>query len=216
MFTGLIEHLGVIASIDPSPAGQRIVVDAGSWQHHAKLGDSISVNGCCLTVAEAPRGSMLAFDVIPETLAKTTLGTLARGKRVHLEPSATASTLLGGHIVQGHVDGVAEVLDNGTEPPLHLAEVAAPTAADWRLRLRLPVALMEFAAPKGSIAIDGVSLTIAVLDPREHTLEIALIPTTLEKTTLGTLRPGDSVNVECDTIAKTVVHWLKHFANRNA
>lgn len=214
MFTGLIEHLGVVASVEPSPAGRRIVIDAGAWHHFAKVGDSISVNGCCLTIALAPRGTTLAFDAVPQTLSKTTLGTLTPGTRVHLEPSATASTLLGGHIVQGHVDAVAEVLENGPEPPLHLAGVAAPAGSDWRLRVRLPPALMEYATPQGSIALDGVSLTLARVDPREHAIEIALIPATLDKTTLGALRPADRINVECDPIAKTVVHWLKHHANR--
>jgi riboflavin synthase len=139
------------------------------------------------------------FDVVPETLDKTTIGELTPGRRVHLEHSATPSTLLGGHVVQGHVDGVGVV-------------ESIVTDGEWRVRLRPPRELMEYVAPKGSIALDGVSLTIAALDAGEGWFEVALIPTTLEKTTLAEWRPGSRCNLEMDAFAKMAVHWLKHFA----
>jgi riboflavin synthase len=140
---------------------------------------------------------MLAFDVVAQTLALTTLGGLAPGQRVHLEPSATLATLLGGHLVQGHVDGVGTV-------------ASVRTSGEWRARITPPAHLMEYLAPQGSIAVQGVSLTLAAIaPPREAWFEIALIPTTLAKTTLGELRGGSRVNLECDVIAKHVVHWLK-------
>jgi riboflavin synthase alpha subunit len=143
-------------------------------------------------------GGMLAFDAIPETLAKTTIGELVVGSRVHLEASATMATLLGGHLVQGHVDGVGVVK-------------FVKTAGEWRARIEVPSELAEFFAPKGSVCVQGVSLTVMALDARERWFEIALIPTTLAKTTLGELREGSRVNVECDAIGKQVVYWLKQF-----
>lgn len=202
MFTGLIEATGAIAAATPIEAGVRLVITAPGWNHRPAVGDSISVSGCCLTVAAEPGpAGELSFDVVPETLAKTTLGSWKPGRAVNLEHSATASTLLGGHIVQGHVDGVGEV-------------IALARTPEWRVRIRPPVALMEFIAPKGSIAVDGVSLTVAALSPTEGWFEVALIPTTLEKTTLSELGPGERCNLECDVLSKTIVHWLKHYGQR--
>ncbi len=203
MFTGLISATGRVVSSLPSPAGRRLVIDPGAWNHHPGVGDSISVSGVCLTVASPPDPT-LTFDVIPETLQKTTLGSWQPGHRVNLEHAATAATFLGGHIVQGHVDGVGEVLANTSAPD------------GWRLRVRPDASLLEYLVPKGSIAVDGVSLTLATIDPAGAWFEIGLIPTTLEATTLGSLRPGSRVNLECDTISKTVVHWLRHFAGRRS
>lgn len=200
MFTGLIEAVGRIVRCEPVPAGRRLLVDPGAWPHRPRRGDSIAISGCCLTVAEEPApGGPLAFDVIPETLAKTVLGGFAPGDRVNLEHAATLASFLDGHVVQGHVDGVASV-------------ALVSTAAEWRVRLTPPAALMEYIIPKGSIAIDGVSLTVAGLSPQEGWFEVALIPTTLEKTTLGDLRAGSRCNIECDAMSKTVVHWLRHYA----
>lgn len=205
MFTGLIEFMGRVAARHPSPAGERLVIDVSGWSHTPTHGESIAVQGCCLTAAEVPQPGAeprhVAFDVIPETLAKTTLGMLEPGSRVHLEASATLATLLGGHLVQGHVDGVGSVESVLTE-------------GQWRVRIQTPAALMEYMAPKGSVCLEGVSLTIADVSPGEAWFEVALIPTTLEKTTLGGLRKGSKVNLECDAIAKTVVHWLRHYAGR--
>lgn len=172
------------------------MVDLRPWAHIPALGDSISVNGCCLTVASA--GPEVAFDVIPETLAKTTLGSLAAGETVNLEHAVTASTLMGGHFVQGHVDGVGKVL-------------SVQTKGEWRVRIQPPADLMPFMAPKGSVCVEGVSLTLAAVDPASGWFEVALIPTTLELTTLGSLKAGSAVNLEADMLAKTVVNYLRHF-----
>lgn len=208
MFTGLIEFMGRMQSVKPSPAGVRLVVDASGWTHRPGVGESISINGCCLTLATEAGSDgpgTLAFDVVPETLAKTTLGTLEAGTLVHMEASATPTTLLGGHIVQGHVDGVGEV-------------EWVRTQGEWRARVRVPETIAEFLTPKGSIAVEGVSLTLAAvgIEPGGGWFEIALIPTTLAKTTLGELKTGSRVNLEADAMAKTVVHWIKHFSQRAA
>jgi riboflavin synthase len=209
MFTGLVQALGKVASVEPRPAaagaGVRLLIDPLGWSYRPGLGDSIAVSGCCLTVAglEGPDGrpgSLWAFDAIPETLAKTTLGGLAPGSRVNLEHAATPTTLLGGHVVQGHVDGVAVVESVLTE-------------GEWRVRIRPPAELMEYMTPKGSVCVEGVSLTLARVEPRQW-FEVALIPVTLEKTTLGDLRAGSSVNVEADAFAKTVVNWVRHYGSR--
>ncbi len=203
MFTGLIEQLGTLHSRVPTASGQRLLIAAPGWTHKPALGESIAVNGCCLTLAAdvADTNGLLAFDAIPETLAKTTLGELQPGDRVHIEHSATLATLLGGHLVQGHIDGVGEVQTVNTQ-------------GEWRARIAPPRELIEFFAPKGSICVQGVSLTIMAINPGECWFEIALIPTTLVKTTLGELRPGSRVNLECDAIAKQIVHYLKHFGSR--
>lgn len=206
MFTGLVQAVGTVRRLEPSPAGVRLVVEPvgprGGWGYVPGLGESISVSGCCLTVAGVSEGAW-AFDVVRETLSKTTLGGLAAGSLVNLEHSVTPATLLGGHLVQGHVDGVGVVerVDRG---------------ADWRVRVRSPAGLMEYMTPKGSVAVEGVSLTLAAVDVAAGWFEVALIPTTLEVTTLGGLRDGDRVNLEADAMAKTVVHWLKNFGSSSA
>ncbi len=201
MFTGLVQAVGRIAAIEERPFGVRLVVDANRWDHTPEPGESISVSGVCLTLAEPmKRGEPMRFDVIVETLKKTKLGALSVGSGVNLERACRPNDLLGGHIVQGHVDGVATVTTVSDNPE------------DWRLRVEPPADLMEFTAPKGSICIDGVSLTIAALTPAH--VEVALIPTTLEKTTLHALREGDSVNLEMDAVGKQVVHWLKNYGSR--
>ena len=198
MFTGLVQVVGTVTGVEPSAAGARLRVDPGRWSYLAAVGDSISVSGCCLTLASPPTGTTLSFDVVHETLRLTTLGTLEPGSRVNLEHAARADTLLGGHVVQGHVDGLAEV-------------VSVTRSPEYRLTLRPPDALMEFMIPKGSVCIDGVSLTLARVDPGAGTFDVALIPTTLEKTTLAELAPGSRVNLETDILARTVVHWLRTY-----
>ncbi len=199
MFTGLVQHVGEIAEVSETPAGVRLEVDIRGWTPGygvtIQQGDSISVSGTCLTVCETPAGGRLHFDVVQETLDKTTLGTLKPGGRVNLEPSVTPGQPMGGHFVQGHVDGVGEVVR------------VQDDAADWRVTVRAPQACVSALVPKGSITVEGVSLTLAVVDG--DTFEVALIPTTLEHTTLGALNPGDRVNLEADVLAKTVVTTLK-------
>ena len=197
MFSGIVEQLGVVAAREPCSFGQALWVDPGPWGHHPEPGDSIAVNGCCLTLTRTGNGDAapLRFDVILQTLKMTTLGGLEAGARVNLEPAVTPTTMLSGHIVQGHIDGV------GVVQSVHAGE------QERRLRVEAPEPLREYIVDKGSIALDGVSLTVAGVD--ETSFEVALIPTTLEKTTLGTLIEGDRVNLETDCIVKTVMSWLK-------
>lgn len=204
MFTGIIEQVGKVREVAPSSAGFRLVVDPLGWTYRARTGDSVAVNGCCLTVAADPHsiGGLLAFDVIPETLRKTTLGEMTPGHDVHLEHAATPTTLLGGHVVQGHIDGVGEVLHVTHGQATH------QQPSEWRMRIRLPAELASYLVPKGSIAMNGVSLTIANIVAGGF--EVALIPTTLAKTTLGALVVGSRVNIECDAMAKTIIEYLRH------
>jgi riboflavin synthase len=205
VFTGLVQHVGVVASTAQLGATVRLVVDSADWAHRPARGDSICISGCCLTLAEPmlDGSSLMAFDVVPETLAKTKLGRLVPGDRVNLEHSVTASTLMGGHVVQGHVDGVAPV-------------IAVQSSDDWRISFRPPTDLLPYFVPKGSVCIDGVSLTLAHVDVAAGQIGVALIPETLAKTTLGRLKPGDTVNVEADVLVKTIVHTLRHFATPSA
>ena len=204
MFTGLVQAVGRVSGVELQPTGARLRIDAGAWGHHPDTGDSISVGGCCLTVASVGAsvgGLVLAFDVVHETLRMTTLGAFKPGDGVNLEHAARADSLLGGHVVQGHVDGVATV-ESVTKTP------------EWRIRLRPPSALMEFMIPKGSVGVDGVSLTLAAVDVAAGAFEVALIPTTLEKTTLGALAVGGRCNLETDILARTAVHWMRHYGGR--
>ncbi|MCC7146691.1 MAG: riboflavin synthase [Phycisphaeraceae bacterium] len=197
MFTGIVLGLGRVAAITPQPFGARLAIDPQSVPIHAQPGDSICVSGCCLTLApsQGDRPGALAFDVIQETLAKTMLGTLKVGHPVNLEPSLTANTPLGGHFVQGHVDGVGQI-----------ARVQAG-AEEYRITIRPPAELLPYIVPKGSVAIAGVSLTIASVT--SDSFDVALIPTTLRLTTLGAAQAGAPVNLETDIVAKTIVHWLR-------
>lgn len=206
MFTGLIQHVGTVRAIADSEAGKRLEVEAAGWGYVPARGDSIAVAGCCLTAIEGPdprtSEGRFAFDVIPETLSLTTLGGLSVGSRVNLEHAVSASTPMGGHFVQGHIDGVGTV------------EAVSGGEMDWRVRIRPPGALMQYIAPKGSICVDGVSLTIAGV--AEDSFEVALIPTTLELTTLCDLTPGAACNIEADMLAKQVVHALKYLSDHEA
>ncbi|MCC6950752.1 MAG: riboflavin synthase [Phycisphaerales bacterium] len=200
MFTGIVQTTGRVLSATPGPGGVRLAIDTRGWAHRSALGDSIAVNGCCLTVAAIDDGRF-EFDVVPETLRKTTLGTWGQGRRVNLEHAATVATLLGGHLVQGHVDGRASVQRSGATPD-----------GGWELAIECEAALAECLVPQGSICIDGVSLTVAGL--RERTVRVCLIPTTLGVTNLGELRDGDEVNVEADVISKQVVAFLRRRFSR--
>lgn len=194
MFTGIVQHQGEVAAVKRSATGQTLHIDARGWHAHPDPGDSVAVNGCCLTVTP-PGGSSLVFDVVPQTLRTTTLGRLAVGDRVNLEPAVTAATLMSGHIVQGHVDGVATVRS------------AATADGEHRVRIVPPPELAELIVDKGSVAVDGVSLTVAAVG--EGWFEVALIPTTLEMTNLSALREGAFVNLEADYVAKIVASLLK-------
>ena len=196
MFTGIVEHQGRVASIRAEAWGARVEIDPCGWAHSPRDGDSISVNGCCLTVVGTPGAAEpLRFDVVPQTLALTTIGTLRPGDAVNLEHAATAATLMGGHIVQGHVDGVGTVLAVGTD------------GGEWRTRIAAPETIMEHAVERGSIAVDGVSLTLARVG--DGWFEVALIPATLAKTTLRDRVAGTSVNLESDVLAKMVAERVR-------
>jgi riboflavin synthase alpha subunit len=186
VFTGIVRERGRVLSADRNGAGVHLRIAAAETAQAAP-GDSIAVSGCCLTVTAAD-GEALEFDAVPETIARTTLGALEPGTEVNLEPALRAGEPLGGHFVQGHVDGRARV-------------TALEREGDGaRLRVELPPELSRYCVEKGSLAVDGVSLTIAAL--HEDAVEIALVPFTLEHTTLGALGPGDEVNVEVDLLAK--------------
>jgi len=194
MFTGLVEERGAVRRAEPRPGGRRLWIGAARVLEDAGVGDSIAVNGCCLTVAALEPGAFAA-DAVPETLSRTTLGALAPGAPVNLERSLRVDQRLGGHWVQGHVDGVAEV------------RAIVPEGEGRRLTLRLPVGLERFVAEKGSIAVDGVSLTVAACRGRD--CEIALIPHTLAVTVAGEYRDGARVNVEVDVIARYIARLME-------
>ena len=195
MFTGIVEELGTVAGIEDQGDAVRLTIDAATVLDDAARGDSISVNGCCLTVASRDDGSFAA-DVMRETLDKTAIGALATGDRVNLERAVTPNTRLGGHIVQGHVDGTGAVRRRTRSEHWDLVEVEAPRD------------LMRYLVPKGSITVDGISLT--VVDVLDDGFTVSLIPETLARTTLGFRRPGDRVNLEADVIAKHVERLLQH------
>jgi riboflavin synthase len=182
MFTGLVREVGKVVSFEDG----RLRVEA---QLSAAVGDSVSVAGVCLTVVDGDRRT-LAFDAVPETLARTTLGRLGEGSAVNLEPALKAGEPLGGHYVQGHVDGAGRV------------RAVEPEGEGTRVWLDAPPEILRYCVEKGSIAVDGVSLTVAALD--DDGFAVALVPHTLAATTLGALAPGDEVNLEADVLAKYV------------
>lgn len=192
MFTGIVQALGTVRALDDVGSAARLAVE-GEILQGLSGGESIAVNGVCLTVARIDDGGFTA-DVMLETLRCTTLGTLRAGDRINLERSVTPTSLLGGHIMQGHVDGVATVAD--IRPSEHWREVD----------LEVPVELMPYIVAKGSIALDGVSLTVSALGA--STVGVSLIPETLSRTTLGIRDVGDQVNVEVDVLAKYVERLL--------
>ena len=185
MFTGIVLEVGTVAAFD----GARLVVEAPETATDAAVGDSVSVAGVCLTVVEAESGR-LAFDVVPETVSRTMLRHLEPGSTVNLEPSLRVGDRLGGHVVQGHVDAVGRVRSS------------EPEGDSRRLWIDAPAAVLGYCIEKGSIAVDGVSLTVAAFD--DDGFEVALIPHTLAVTTLGRLAPGDELNLEADVLGKVV------------
>lgn len=186
MFTGIVEELGEITAVEERPNAARLTVRGPLVTSDAKHGDSIAVNGVCLTVVEVADGTF-TVDVVHETLQRSSLDKIAAGDRVNLERAAAVGQRLGGHIVQGHVDGTGVFLSR---------DEAGLT------RFAVPAALSRYLVEKGSITVDGVSLT--VVDSQAEEFSVALIPTTLELTTLGFREPGDVVNLEVDVLAKYV------------
>jgi riboflavin synthase len=195
MFTGIVEELGTVAGVEDQGDAIRLSIHAEHVLADARLGDSISVNGCCLTVAERD-GDTWTADVMQETLDKTSLAGIAPGDRVNLERAVTPTTRLGGHIVQGHVDDVGVV--RARTPSEH-----------WELvEISMPPGLGRYLVDKGSVTVDGVSLT--VVEAGEDAFTVSLIPETLARTTLGRRQPGDRVNLEVDVLAKHVEKLLAH------
>ena len=195
MFTGIVRELGVVDRVERTPEGARLRVRA-AVAGELSGGDSIAVNGACLTAAELADGTFEA-DVMNQTLALTTLGELAAGDRVNLEPALRAGDPLGGHLVQGHVDATGEV-----------AGVAADGIAR-RLAVAMPAELRRYVVERGSVAVDGVSLTVAGLTGEGF--EVSLIPETLQRTTLGALESGARVNLELDVIARYAERLMQSF-----
>jgi riboflavin synthase len=189
MFTGIVEEMGTVAANEPAPEGARLVFQAQVVIGETAIGDSISVNGCCLTVVDTGRG-WWAADAVQETLARTNLGSLQPGDRVNLERSVSVGSRLGGHLVQGHVDGVGHV-----------------TRAAPDLEVGAPESVLRYLVEKGSITVDGVSLTVVAVGGSAFT--VAVIPHTRAVTTLGLKQADDPVNLEVDVIAKYAERLLQ-------
>jgi len=195
MFTGLVEEVGTVVGLEPLGDSVRLTVRGPVVTSDASHGDSIAVNGCCLTVIDLADGAFAA-DVMAESLDRTSLGDLVAGSVVNLERAVAAGARLGGHIVQGHVDGTGTLIDR--TPSQH-----------WEiLRFSLPADLSRYLVEKGSITVDGVSLT--VVEVTDEWFSVSLIPTTLADTILGTRKPGDRVNLEVDIVAKFVAKSVAH------
>lgn len=196
MFTGLISDIGVVERITPRAGGVRLVVRPGALPvDDLAVGESVACSGACLTVVERG-GGLVAFDAVPETLARTVIGGWRPGSRINLERALRLSDRLGGHLVAGHVDAVGEVL------------ARRPEGQGARLTISLPASLAPLVAEKGSIAVDGISLTVA--SAGRDRFEVALIPETLARTTLGDAAPGRPVNLEADVVARHVAR-LREF-----
>lgn len=194
MFTGIVEELGRVRRVVPSEGGARVEIEAEIVLDDVELGASIAVNGTCLTVVEHGDG-WWAADAVSETLGRTALGALVPGDPVNLERPVRLAGRLGGHVVQGHVDGIGTVVAREPLPD-----------GSTRFRIRVAAALVRYVVEKGSITFDGVSLTVAAIDG--DTIDIAVIPHTLAVTTFGARQPGDAVNVEVDVLAKYVGRLL--------
>ena len=193
MFTGLVEETGTVVAIELAERSARLTVQAPLVHQDAHLGDSIAVNGCCLTVV-AQQEDRLTFDAVPETLDRTNLGALVSGSRVNLERPLAVGARLGGHFVQGHIDGVG------------IVRGVTPEANAVVMEIEVPVALRRYFVEKGSVTVDGVSLTVA--EARPETFTVWTIPHTREITTLGERKVGDRVNLECDLLGKYIERLL--------
>lgn len=203
MFTGLVEQMATVTSIHQSASGTLLELACDGWDAPIAIGESICTSGCCLTVLSSIQEdtqTLITFDVVPETLRCTSIGSLSVGDKVNLERSLRPNSLMGGHFVQGHIDGVEKLL-----------EIDGLHEGECRLRVEMNCLDRDTIVQKGSITIDGVSLTISKVE--EHWFEVALIPTTLSQTTLGLLSCGDKVNIETDILARTVVQVVRSMQN---
>lgn len=199
MFTGIVRELGAVVSAEDVADGRTLVLRAPETAALTRVGDSVAVNGCCLTATEANE-ALLTFHAVPETLSRTTLGDLAPADRVNVEPALRAGDPLGGHYVQGHVDAVGRVQSVEAE------------GEGLRVFVEAPDVVVRYCVVKGSVTVDGVSLTVAELV--DDAFAVALVPHTIEATTLSTLRPGQRVNVEADVLAKYLERLLDGGAPR--
>lgn len=199
MFTGLIQEMGTVRSLSRGTVG-KLVIASEKTPREVAIGDSVAVNGACLTVT-AISGGEVSFDAVPETFSRTSLGELRPGDKVNLETSLKAGQTMGGHFVQGHVDGVGKIESSRSLGESQVIRVSAPSE------------VLRYVVEKGSIAIDGISLTVASCDRSGFT--IAVIPRTLDATTLHAKRPGDKVNLEADILAKYVEKLLGRMGSSN-
>ncbi len=203
MFTGIIEHIGTIEALDLKPGGGRITIHAPGLAPALAISKSIAVNGCCLTVVALGKKQFSA-DLSGQTTQKTSFGAknggLKKGSRVNLEQPLTAGAEFGGHFVQGHIDGTGRVT---------LLEPESPGSNSWRFGVAIPADFARYIVPKGSITIDGISLTVADWDSKSRVAEVAVIPYTYEHTNLRDRKPGDAVNLEGDVLGKYVVRYLE-------
>jgi len=189
MFTGIVQEAGVVKAVTPRGRGWSLEVEAGAVAKEAEPGDSIAVNGCCLTVT-AVKGSRMTFDLLDETRSKTNLKTVQAGSRVNLEESLRADGKVGGHFVTGHIEATAKVMKWGR------------AGQDWELEAEVPAGTERYVVPKGCVALDGISLTVGRVEGRKF--NVWIIPHTYEVTTLKDRKEGDELNLECDLLAKYV------------
>jgi riboflavin synthase len=194
MFTGIIEAICIVKSVRPAVGGRLLTIDLADLAEESSVGDSIAINGACLTIARLD-GNLAAFDVSPETLARTSLGKLNPSSEVNVELAMKATDRFGGHFVQGHIDGTATI--KAIERKGDFADMKFAAAPK----------LLDSMVVKGSVAVDGISLTVAGMDKDSFT--VAIIPQTLKKTTLGRVKNGDLVNIETDIIVKTIKKQLE-------
>lgn len=195
MFTGIVQATGTVVSVTKTTDGLRLVMDPSDWDHIPKLGDSIAHNGCCLTLV-AIEGGNWVYEAIPETIMITTIATWTPGQRINLERSLRMGDGLDGHQVQGHVDGVGTIL-------------SVDDSDGYRIRIGLADMNMKWMVPKGSVCIDGISLTLAAVNDEEQWIEVTLIPETLARTNLGDRSAADGVNIEGDVLVKTIVATME-------
>ena len=195
MFTGIVRELGVVVEAEEAGGGRALAVRAPATASRMHVGDSIAIDGCCLTASEVADGT-IRFQAVPETIARSTLGTLQRDEQVNVEPAIRAGEELGGHYVQGHVDAVGRIRSVEDE------------GQGLRVVVEAPEAVLRYCVEKGSVTVDGVSLTVA--DLADDAFSVALVPHTLGATTLSALRPGQAVNLEADVLAKYVERLVAH------
>jgi riboflavin synthase len=195
VFTGIVRELGVVVEAEEAGGGRALAVRAPATASRTRVGDSIAIDGCCLTASEVADGT-IRFQAVPETIARSTLGTLERNEQVNVEPAIRAGEELGGHYVQGHVDAVGRIRSVEAE------------GRGFRVVVEAPEAVLRYCVEKGSVTVGGVSLTVAELV--DDGFAVALVPHTLEATTLSALRPGQAVNLEADVLAKYVERLVAH------